>query len=61
MKVAVSIFPLTELVKSIGGDFVEVTTVLPVGASPHTFEPKPKDMVRFSNAKVVFMVGGGLD
>jgi ABC-type Zn uptake system ZnuABC Zn-binding protein ZnuA len=34
--VAASIFPVSDMVKKVGGDYVEVFSVIPPGASPHT-------------------------
>ncbi len=39
--VAVSVFPLYDIVKNISGDTAEVVFVIPAGADPHTFEPRP--------------------
>src|SRR5690606_37553850 len=37
--VVVTIHPLNSIVKAVGGPLVRVETLLPPGASPHTFEP----------------------
>ena len=59
--VIASIYPVADMVRQVGGDHVRVTCVLPPGASPHTFEPKP-DLVRaFSSARIFFMIGAGLE
>jgi zinc transport system substrate-binding protein len=57
ISVATTIMPLADWVKNVGGDAVVVTTLIPAGASPHTFEPKPTDMRRAAGAQVVFRVG----
>ena len=59
--VIASIFPLADMIQQVGGDHVEVTFVLPAGASPHTFEPKPSLLMKFSTARIFFMVGAGLE
>ena len=59
--VIASIFPLADMIQQVGGDHVEVTFVLPAGASPHTFEPKPSLLKKFSTARIFFMVGAGLE
>ena len=56
-----SIFPVADMVHQIGGEYVDVTVVLPAGASPHTFEPKPSMLKKFSSAKIFFMIGAGLE
>ncbi|RPJ15123.1 MAG: zinc ABC transporter substrate-binding protein [Desulfobacteraceae bacterium] len=61
LPVAASIFPVADMVKQVGGDYVEVITVVPPGASPHTFELKPGVLKKISSARVFFMVGAGLE
>lgn len=57
LQVAVSIQPQAYFVKKIGGDFVSVTVMVPPGANPATYEPKPTQMVSVSTSKVYFAVG----
>jgi len=55
--VFVSILPLKYLVEQVGGDFVDVSVMVKPGADPHTYEPKPKQMVSLSKAAAYFTVG----
>ncbi|MFH1974094.1 MAG: metal ABC transporter substrate-binding protein [Pseudomonadota bacterium] len=59
--VAASIFPVADMVRQVGGDYVEVISVIPPGASPHTYEPKPSVMKKISSVKIFFMIGAGLE
>jgi len=61
LPVIASIYPIADMVQQVGGDHVDVTFVLPAGASPHTFEPKPSLVKKFSSARIFFMVGVGLE
>lgn len=61
MRVVATIFPIADLVRQIGDDAVEVVTLLPPGASPHTFEPTPAQMRAVAEARVFVRVGAGLD
>jgi zinc transport system substrate-binding protein len=61
LHVVATIFPIADIVRQIGGDAVEVVTLLPPGASPHTFEPTPAQMRDIAGARVVVRVGAGLD
>jgi zinc transport system substrate-binding protein len=61
LPVVSSIYPVADMVRQIGGEHVDVTVVLPAGASPHTFEPKPSMLKTFSSAKIFFMIGAGLE
>jgi ABC-type Zn uptake system ZnuABC Zn-binding protein ZnuA len=61
LKVAATIFPLSDIVKNIGGDKVTVLTVMPPGASPHTFEVRPQTVEASMGTKILFKIGAGLD
>ncbi len=61
VRVVATIFPVADIVRQIGGDAVEVATLLPPGASPHTFEPTPAQMREVAGARVFVRVGAGLD
>ena len=49
--VVVTILPQAEFVKNVGGDRVKVTVMVPPGASPHTYEPKPAQMKALAEAR----------
>jgi ABC-type Zn uptake system ZnuABC Zn-binding protein ZnuA len=59
--VVASIFPIADLVKQIGGDHVEVQCLLDPGVSPHGFSAKASHVERISKARLLVMVGMGLD
>lgn len=59
--VVVTIHPLNSIVKAVGGPLVRVETLLPPGASPHTFEPRPAHVRAVAEARLVVAVGAGLD
>jgi len=61
LKVAATIFPLTDIVKNIGGDKVDVQNILPAGASPHTFELTPWQVKSLQGVRLIFSIGYGLD
>lgn len=61
VRVVATIFPLTDMVRQVGRDVVEVVTLLPPGASPHTFEPTPAQMRDVAHAQMFVQVGAGLD
>ncbi|SUY47874.1 metal binding protein [Clostridium putrefaciens] len=41
---------MTEFAMAIGGDKIEITTIVPSGVEAHDFEPKAKDMKNMSKA-----------
>jgi zinc transport system substrate-binding protein len=57
MKVFVSIVPQKYFVQKIGGDRVAVSILVPPGAGPHQFEPKPRQMAALAQSDVYFAVG----
>ena len=61
LQVVASIFPVADMARQVGGNDIEITTVVPAGASPHTFEMKPSLVKAFASAKVFLMIGAGLE
>jgi len=59
--VGVTILPQAEFVEKIGGDKVKVIVMVPPGASPHTYEPTPNQMIDLSNAKMYAEIGSGIE
>jgi ABC-type Zn uptake system ZnuABC Zn-binding protein ZnuA len=52
---------LADLARNVGGDLVEVTTIVPPGADEHSFQTTPLDSVAISQAEVIVSNGFGLD
>ena len=52
---------VADWVENIGGDHVEVFSLLPVGADPHAFQPGAKDVAKIADADLVLSVGLGLE
>jgi len=61
MRVVVTIVPLAEFVEKVGGDRVLVTIMVPPGASPHTYEPTPGQLINVSDSEIYFKVGSGVE
>ncbi len=61
VKVVVTIPPLADFVRQVGGDRVQVATLLAPGASPHTFEPTPSQAKAASEAELVVRIGLDID
>ncbi|WCN37587.1 metal ABC transporter substrate-binding protein [Aneurinibacillus uraniidurans] len=56
-----SLFPVYSFAKTIGGDHVEVKSIVPPGAEPHDFEPSPKDLGELNEAKLFVYNGAGYE
>lgn len=52
----VSILPEKTFVKAIGGDKVDVALMVQPGNSPHTYEPKPSQMIEVAKANLYFSI-----
>jgi len=61
LKVVVTFSTLGAIVKDVGGDRIDLTTLVPVGAAPETYEPTPADLIALSHADVIFENGSGLE
>lgn len=57
LPVVVSIAPQKYFAEKVGGSHVSVTVMIPPGADPHTYEPKPKQVIALSRAKIFFTIG----
>lgn len=57
LTVVTTLFPLYDFAKTIGGDKVAVTLLLPPGVESHSFEPKPSDIARISEVGVFIYTG----
>jgi zinc transport system substrate-binding protein len=55
--VFVSIVPQKYFVEKIGGERVDVQVMVQPGASPATYEPKPRQMADISKTRVYFAIG----
>ncbi len=50
-----------DVVARVGGDAIQLTVLLPIGADPHTYEPRPADLTAVAQAHVLFVNGLGLE
>ena len=60
-RVIASIEPLAWFVERIGGERVAVSVMVPAGGNPHTYEPTPQQMARFSDANLFVKAGSGVE
>jgi len=61
VRVAATTPILADLVRQVGGNRVQVATVVPPGADPHTFEPTPTLAKALSQTRLLFANGLGLE
>jgi zinc transport system substrate-binding protein len=59
VNVAVALYPIEEIVRSVGGSAVSVIELVPPGESAHDYEPTPQQVTALQSAQLVFYLGGG--
>jgi zinc transport system substrate-binding protein len=59
--VVASFFPIYEFAKQVGGDRVNIITLIPPGVEPHDYEPTIQQLQQAENADVVFFNGLGFE
>ena len=61
LKVVASFSILADWAKQVGGDHVEVTSIVPADGDAHTFDPDPSTVASIADADVIFTVGPSFD
>lgn len=61
LKIVATTTIVGDVVRQIAGEQSQVTTLLPIGADPHSFQPTPQDVVKVADAGVIFSNGAGLE
>lgn len=61
LQVVASFTVLGDMVQQIGGDDVQVASLVGPNGDPHTFEPSPRDSQNLNKADLVFVSGLGLE
>jgi ABC-type Zn uptake system ZnuABC Zn-binding protein ZnuA len=61
LKVVATTNIVGDVVDQVGGDRIELTTLMGVGVDPHTFVPTPSHTAAIHDAHVVFASGAGLE
>ena len=61
VNVFVSVPPQKYFVERVGGQRVKVSVLVPAGADPHTYEPKPATMVDLARSAAWFAIGVSLE
>ena len=57
VKVCVSILPQKYFVQQIGRELVDIQVMVPPGAGPATYEPRPGQMTSLATTKIYFSIG----
>jgi zinc transport system substrate-binding protein len=60
-RIVTTIHPFKEILQKVAGDRMEVIQLLPSGASPHTYELRPSEIMKIEQARAVFYGAANLD
>src|SRR6476620_4053221 len=61
IKIVASFFPIYEFVKKVGGDKIDASVLIPVGAEPHDFDPTIQQIQNTQSAAAVVYNGAGME
>ncbi|MEI3607335.1 zinc ABC transporter substrate-binding protein [Pseudogracilibacillus sp. SE30717A] len=61
LQVVSSFTIITDMVREVGGDKVEVHNLVPTGTDPHEYEPLPEDIKKATDADILFYNGMNLE
>ena len=61
LNVVTSVSPITNIIKNVGGNRIELTGLVPEGVNSHTFELVSSDVIKVNNADLVIIDGLGLE
>jgi zinc transport system substrate-binding protein len=61
IKVVASFFPIYEFVKAVGGDRIDASVLIPIGAEPHDFDPTIQQIQNVQTADMLVYNGAGME
>jgi ABC-type Zn uptake system ZnuABC Zn-binding protein ZnuA len=61
LKVVTTTTVFADIISNVGGDRVSVLSIIPAGAGPEDYEPKPDDARKLAYANLIVSNGVGLD
>ncbi len=61
VQVVVTLFPLYDMARALGGNEITLKLLLPPGIEPHSFEPTPQDIVTISEAEIFLYIGPAME
>jgi len=61
IKVVASFYPVYEFVKKVGGDKIDASVLIPIGAEPHDFDPTIQQIQGVKSAAMLVYSGTGME
>src|SRR5919109_1661374 len=57
LRVVTTVAPLTDLVRHVGGEVIQLHGLVPEGVNSHTFQPTPRDVQYLAEADLIILNG----
>ena len=61
LQVVATTATVADVVGKVGGDFTQLTGLIPAGQDSHAFQPTPRDVAAMTQADLLFINGAGLE
>jgi len=61
INVIASFFPIYEFVKAVGGDRIDASVLIPIGAEPHNFDPTIQEIQKANSANLLVYNGASME
>lgn len=61
LKVVTTMSVLADMIRNVGGERIQVENIIPLGAGPEDYQPKPQDAQKIAAAQIVFFNGHGVE
>ncbi|HET7389530.1 MAG TPA: zinc ABC transporter substrate-binding protein [Nitrososphaeraceae archaeon] len=61
ISVVASFFPIYEFVKAVGGNKIDASVLLPIGAEPHIFDPTIQQIQKTNSANLLVYNGASME
>lgn len=61
LKIYTTVYPLEYIISELGGNTIEVESIIPPGADSHTYEPTSQEMTKYADGDGVVYVGESME
>jgi len=61
LRIVASFSLLADVIRNVTLDAADVSTLIPLGADPHSFEPSARDLAALAEADLIFVAGAGFE
>src|SRR5215831_7898510 len=61
INVVASFYPIYEFLKAVGGDRINLSVLIPIGAEPHDFDPTIQEVQKANSANLLVYIGASME